>query len=100
MPDWKKLVRARLGPSALPPEHREQVISELAAHLEEVCQAARADGLTETEAERRALQEAGDWHVLGTNIQRAMRTKEQLMNQRTKSLWLPALANMIGRGGR
>src|SRR5260221_10204519 len=93
MPDWKKLVRERLDPSALPPEHREQVILELAAHIEETYEAARAQGLTETEAEKRALQEAGDWHVLGKDIQRATRAREQPMNQRTKSLWLPALAN-------
>jgi hypothetical protein len=93
MPDWKKLVRERLGSSVLPPEDREQVISELAAHLDETWEAARAEGLTETESEKRALQEIGDWHVLGKNIQRATRAKEQPMNQRTKSLWLPALAN-------
>ena len=92
MPDWKKVVSERLEPFTLQPEDREQVVSELAAHLEEVCQAARAEGLTETEAERRSLQEAGNWHVLAKNIAHA-KSGEGPMNKRTKSLWLPALAS-------
>ena len=41
----------------------------------------------------RALQETGSWGVLSEKICRAARIKEQLMNHRAKSLWLPALAS-------
>ena len=89
--DWREIVRKRLRACALPPAQREPIISELAAHLEETYEAARSQGLTETEAVQLALQEAGDWNVLSKNIYRA--AKEQPMNHRAKSLWLPSLAS-------
>ena len=36
MPDWKKLVRERLSVLNLPPSAKNEVIAELAAHLEEI----------------------------------------------------------------
>jgi len=91
MQDWRDRVREHLRSCGLPPASREEVISELAAHLEEAYEIARAQGLTEPEAIQLALQEAGDWNVLSKKIYRA--AKEQPMNHRTKSLWLPALAS-------
>ena len=89
--DWREKVRKRLETRGLPPAQREQIISELATHLEETYEAARSQGLTETEAVKFPLQEAGDWNVLSKNIYRA--AKEQPMNHRAKSLWLPSLAS-------
>ena len=40
MPDWKKLVREHIASSALPAASREEVVRELAAHLEEAYEAA------------------------------------------------------------
>ena len=92
MPDWKNLVRERLARLRLPHDAKEAVIAELAAHLED----AYEDGLTlnlgETEAKRRALSNI-DWHHLALGIRRAQR-KEEAMNNRTKRLWLPAMANL------
>jgi hypothetical protein len=90
MPNWKRLVREHLASLKLSRDSQEDVIAELSAHLEETYEAARAQGLDEAEAVKRALQEAGDWHVLAENI---FRTKEQSMNHRTRSLWLPGLAS-------
>ena len=90
MPDWRELVRERMDSSRLHAADREEVIAELAAHLEEAYEVLRAQGLVEEEAVRRALQEAGEWEVLAGNIRQS---KEQPMNQRTKTFWLPALAN-------
>jgi hypothetical protein len=90
MPDWEKLVRERMGSCGLPPSDREEVISELAAHLEETYGALRAQGLAEPEALNLAMQEVGNWNVLAENIRHS---KEQPMNQRTRNFWLPALAN-------
>ena len=68
MPDWKKLVRERIAPSALPAASREEVVSELAAHLEETYKDARSRGLTDAAAVECALQEVSDWHLLAKEI--------------------------------
>ena len=91
--DWKKLVHERVSSPNSAGRLHEDVIAELAAHLEETYEAARAQGLNETEAVKLALQEAGDWNVLGKNIKRARSAKEPPMNHRTKTLWLPSLAS-------
>jgi hypothetical protein len=93
MHDWQQIVGARWRSCSLPAAHRKEVISELGAHLEEVYETARLHPLNETEAFQLALQEAGNWDVLSKNICRAALSKEQLMNHRAKSLWLPALAS-------
>ncbi len=95
MHDWQEIIREQLEPGALPPEVRAEIIAELAAHLEETYEEARAHGLTETESVNAALQElkeVKDWSVLAANIQRAT-SKVTSMNSRTRSLWLPALTS-------
>lgn len=93
MRSWRQEVRERLKSCDLPPGNREEIVSELADHLEEAYEAARTQGLNETDAVRRALQDVGNWNVLGGDIGRATRAKEQPMNHRTRSLWLPGLAS-------
>lgn len=98
MPDWKKLVRERMDPTTLPPAHREEIVSELAAHLEETYEAARTQGMNETAAVELTLQEVRDWHVLAKEILGA-KAEEHPMNNRTRSLWIPAMANLIAAPG-
>ncbi len=95
MHDWKKIVKQKLKSHGLPPDKHEEVISELAAHFEETCDAAQARGLTETRAVELALQEVDDWSVLAAKI-RAAKLKEEPMNDRTKTLWLPGAATLLG----
>jgi hypothetical protein len=87
MPDWKKLVRERMTGD-------EDVTAELAAHLQEVYETALTLGSNQEDALQRTLQEVEDWEVLATKIARA-KSKEEFMNARTKSLWLPALASLF-----
>ena len=94
MPDWKKLVEDRMSALDLPPAAQQNVIDEVAAHLEELNETAQAQSLSEEDAVEFALQEVGDWHVLAANIQRAK--SEDFMNHRTKSLWLPGLLTLLG----
>ena len=96
--DWQNRVRERLEPCGLPPAIHEEVVSELADHLEETYDDARSAGLTEAAAVELALQEVTDWRVLAANIRRA-RSQEDPMNTRTKSLWLPAMVNLLGAMG-
>lgn len=100
MPDWKKLVRERLGPYK--PAYREEVVVELAAHLEETYETARLQGFTDAAAAKLTLQEVqevNDWHVLAADIHRAKSQEDQMnddqMNPRTKSLWLPVLLTLL-----
>jgi len=94
-PDWKKIVRERMASPNSPLILKEEVIAELAAHLEETCEEAQSCGLDASAALERTLQEVNDWHVLAAKIRRA-KSKEDPMNARTKTLWLPALASLLG----
>jgi hypothetical protein len=95
MPEWKKLVRERFESCGLLLASREEVISELAAHLEEAYEAARSQGRTEEAATELTLREVNDWHRFAADIRRS-RSKEDKMNDRTKSLWLPAMVTLLG----
>lgn len=95
MPDWKKLVRERMSPPKSRCDVKEEIVVELAAHLEESYAAALSHGSTEKAAIDLALQEVDDWHVLAADIHRAA-CREDHMNHRTKSLWLPVLLTLLG----
>lgn len=88
MPEWKALVRERMGSFGLAPVEEEAIVAELASHLEDVYEEACAQGLCKSEAIERSLAQVADWRGLSRNIQRA-KCKEGMMNQRTKTLWLP-----------
>lgn len=92
MPDWNKLVRERMSGLNLPPDTKEEVISELAAHLEDGYQNEIARGLGEPEASQHVLSEV-QWNKLAREIRRAT-CKEGSMNNRTRALWLPAIVNL------
>ena len=94
MENWQQRARKHLGACQGPREIRDEVVVELAAHLEETYEEARATGLTEVAAMKLTLKEVDDWRVLARNIHRAK--SQDLMNHRTKSLWLPGLATFLG----
>ena len=64
MPDWKELVRQRMSSAGSSCDLKEEIIAELAAHLEETYAAALSQGMTAEAATEFALQEVPDWHVL------------------------------------
>lgn len=99
MPDWKELVRGRMRGLALPPAERDDVIRELAAHLEECYAQARSEGLNQDEAFNVAMEEipeVKDWQGLAAAICNAK--QENAMNDRTKTVWLPGIALLFGAG--
>jgi hypothetical protein len=97
MHHWRQRVRKHLEACDLPSATREDVITELAAHLEETYDEALARGLDEAAAIEFTLQEVTDWRVLSADISRA-KSKETTMNNRIKTLWLPAIAIVFGVG--
>jgi hypothetical protein len=98
MPDWEEIVRRELAGLVLSPEERREVEAELAAHLEETCQAMLRLGVNEDEAEWRTLLQAGNWRHLRRKIQ-AARSEETSMTNRIKQFWLPGLVTFVLSGG-
>jgi hypothetical protein len=94
MRDWKALAEQRLASLALEPEEKAEVIAEVAAHLEEICEEMLKQGLTEEEAVRRALSKVGNWRDLQRKIFAAKR-REQPMKKRVWQLWVPGFLTLI-----
>ncbi|MGC1221395.1 MAG: hypothetical protein WA872_06385 [Candidatus Sulfotelmatobacter sp.] len=98
MPDnvtnrWIALVREHLHPLRLPANDQEEVVAELAAHLEDLYEEKLGQGISEPEAAEGVVHEVVRWRSLATRIQRA-KLKEEIMNDRTKHLWLPGLVSL------
>src|SRR5215510_13155050 len=70
MPNWKRIVREHLAALRLSPEREIEIVEEQALHLEAAYEAALADGLSEAEAEARALR-SYDWRLLECELSRA-----------------------------
>jgi hypothetical protein len=92
--DWKALVRQRLGKLNLAAAQQEEVISELASHLEDLVEDHLALGLSEPDAIARSLDEVANWRALSKRIQRT-KYEEELMNARVKNLWLPGFVCLV-----
>jgi hypothetical protein len=92
MPDWNRLVRERLASSGLSREVRDEVVAEIAAHLEDHFEHNDSQELSESEIENRAISET-QWHEFARAIHHA-KLKEESMNHRTRTLWLPAIVNI------
>lgn len=93
MPDWAALVRDNLRPLHLPAKHQQEVIAELAAHLEDLYEERLGQGLSEREAVEEVVNQVVRWRSLANRIQRA-KLKEEIMNSRTKHFWLPGLVSL------
>jgi putative ABC transport system permease protein len=63
MPNWNHIVRQHLAALRLPPEREIEIVEELAQCFEAVYEDALAAGLSEAEAEARAVQ-GYDWRLL------------------------------------
>jgi putative ABC transport system permease protein len=70
MPNWNHIVREHLAVLRLPPEREIEIVEELALHLEAAYEAALAAGLSEAEAEARAMR-GYDWRLLECELSRA-----------------------------
>jgi hypothetical protein len=93
MPDWNLLISGRMGALTLSREVRDEVVAELATHLEELCQTCRARGANESQAIEIALRQVSDWQEFAREISEA-KNKEGRMNDRSKHFWLPGLVTL------
>jgi hypothetical protein len=93
MPDWLALVRQRLSDLALDDAEKGEVHAELAAHLEESCEALRAQGVPEQMAIRSTLSQVANWQDLQCKIHAAKR-REYPMQKRLYQLWIPGFLTL------
>lgn len=91
MRDWKPFVREQMDAMNLASDQKEEIVSEIAAHFEDICEEARSEGLTEADALERATTEEVDWRRLAAQIQRT-KQPEATMNDRTNRLRVRAFA--------
>jgi hypothetical protein len=89
MRDWERLVDERLANLELTPEVRQEIVAEIAAHLEE-CHRERQDARS-PDPDAEALAQVPDWAAFGRNVRRA---KEGPMSFLRKVV-LPGVAAVI-----
>lgn len=91
MRDWRAYVEGQLGALRLERAEADEVVRELAGHLEECYEALRAQGVGEEEAFSQACAEAGNWAQLRRGV---ISAKEGRMSDRVKQIWLPSLVTL------
>src|SRR5262245_12371013 len=91
MPNWNHIVREHLAALRLPPEREIEIVEEQALHLEAAYEDALAAGLSEAEAEARALR-SYDWRLLECELSRAERPP-------AARAWRPSLELIERKGG-
>src|SRR5215510_11639341 len=91
MPNWNHIVRQHLAALRLPPEREIEIVEEQALHLEAAYEDALAAGLSEAEAEARAVQ-GYDWRLLECELSRAERPAPA-------RAWRPSLELIERKGG-
>lgn len=94
MPDWQTLVKGQLGALRLDPEEKDEVIAELAEHLEDRYEALLKQGLAEKDAVTEALRQVGAWQDLRRQIFSAKR-REEPMKTRVQQLWVPGFLTLV-----
>ncbi len=105
MPDWREIARRRLVPLALDAKRQEEIIVELADHLEDLYGDLVRQGKPEVEAVQSALSIVADWDELRREIQLAA-NDELIMDyrlgpagkRRLKTLWLPGACTIALSG--
>lgn len=90
MPDNREPLKKRLGELGLAPRREDEILRELAEHMEDQAAALEARGVAKDTAARKAFDSVSNWPELRGEIL-AAETEEAIMNYRTKVLWLPVL---------
>jgi hypothetical protein len=93
MPDWQKLVRQRLSGLALDAAGKDEVHTELAAHLDDSYESLRSNGLPEQAAMQQTLLQVTDWKELQREIFLAKKGAS-LMQKRVYQLWIPGFLTL------
>jgi hypothetical protein len=98
VPDWEQSVRERLGELHLAPQVEDEIVAELAGHLEDTHGNFLEQGIGDEEAREQTSREISDGRELARKIHRAKQGEENMSN-RARQFWLPALmTSLIGTG--
>lgn len=98
MPDWERQLKESLVGLELAPVVQEEVIAELAGHLEDAYEGFLRQGIDTEKAANRAWSEFSMDRKLARRIERAKQGEDE-MNDRTRQFWFPALVtSLIGTG--
>ncbi len=91
MPDWRQFVRERLGPLGLRHEREEEILAELAEHLEDQCGAKGEKALmSHSRVER--IEDGTNWTLLAREIRHA---EEETMSPTAKTVWVPGVSMLF-----
>jgi hypothetical protein len=93
MPEWRKIIRERLGALDISPEREEEIVVELADYFEDAYDDHLERSAAPEQALASALSEVKNWARLSRDIFRAH--EEDPMNERTKNLWLPGMVTLF-----
>lgn len=93
MHDWRKFLQSKLAGLRLESGAREDVIEELAAHLEEAYEGLSGQGMAEELAAQQAMLQVTDWKALQRSIYAAKKKEEQMPN-RVRQVWFPGLLTL------
>lgn len=90
MRDWEQMVRQRLGMRREASTLDDEVICEVAHHLEDVFERSREIGLSDKESANIAWNEVTSWPRLARKIHRA-KGGTTMLKDRIQRLWLPGI---------
>jgi hypothetical protein len=93
MPDWQEMVREKLAGAAVSRRRREELISELSNHLDDLHAELLGSGVEEPEASAQCLEQIEDVQQIAAAASRSQ-IWEDFMNQRSRTLLLPGLITL------
>lgn len=79
MPDWKNEIRKRLLSARLSPARENEIVEELAQHLDDVYEQALHSGVSEPEAHRMTRNELNQSNLLAQELRRSHRPVQDLI---------------------
>ena len=103
MPEWRSEVRRRLADLPLDPARADEIVEELAQHLEQRCEELLGHGTPIAEAERLLREELAAGNVLEDELRRLERAAEPALpplGAPAESRWLGGLAGDVRYGLR
>lgn len=92
MHEWQDVIRKKAAGVAMSPRQCEELVAELANHLEDLHAALLASGVAEPEASTQCLKQLNDIPI--AVFARRSQIWEDAMNQRSRTLWLPGLVTL------
>ncbi len=91
MHDWRETIREKLADRHMSRSQREDLVAELANHLEDLHAELLASGIAEPEASAKCLKQLTDVQQIAA---KRSQIREGAMNQRSRTFWLPGLVTL------